>query len=167
MWELQSGHGMWDRWTDGRSETNIPPNPPPPNNGGCTEDMITGTVAKYQSDAGSTKDTPCLTLTGKLWGVFCEYLWEKLPRYNGTTLYQAKYRLFCSCFTVFIGTRGKVATSCWYNTDIIITSCVCRVGPIHRSGNVAILTKFSLPTAPFNTAWSRAVRMVAYKFDLP
>ena len=25
------------------------------------------------------------TLTGKLWAVFCEYLWENWPRYNGTT----------------------------------------------------------------------------------
>ena len=24
---------------------------------------------------------------GELWGVFCEYLWEKWPRYNGTALY--------------------------------------------------------------------------------
>ena len=33
-------------------------------------------MAEYQSDAGSTKCTPYLTLTGELWGVFCEYLWE-------------------------------------------------------------------------------------------
>ena len=44
--------------------------------------MITGTGAEYQSDAGSTKDTPYLALTGELWGVFCEYL----PQYNGTVL---------------------------------------------------------------------------------
>ena len=48
--------------------------------------MITGTGAEYQSDAGSTKDTPYLALTGELWGVFCEYLWENLPQYNGTAL---------------------------------------------------------------------------------
>ena len=31
---------------------------------------------EYQSDAGSTKDAPCLALTGERWGVFCEYFWE-------------------------------------------------------------------------------------------
>ena len=45
------------------------------------------TQAEYQSDAWSTKDTPYLALTGELWGVFCEYLSENLPSYNGTTLY--------------------------------------------------------------------------------
>ena len=49
--------------------------------------MITGTEVEYQSDAGSTKDNPYLALTGELWDVFCEYLWEKWPRYNGTALY--------------------------------------------------------------------------------
>ena len=34
--------------------------------------MMTGTEAEYQSDAGSTKDTPYLALTGELWGVFYE-----------------------------------------------------------------------------------------------
>ena len=52
---------------------------------------MTGTEAKYQSDAGSTKDTPYLTLTGELWGVFWEYLWEKWLRYNGTALYAGCY----------------------------------------------------------------------------
>ena len=27
------------------------------------------------------------TITGELWGVFCEYLWQNWPRYNGTALY--------------------------------------------------------------------------------
>ena len=49
--------------------------------------MITGTPAEYQSDAGSTKDTPYLTLTGELWGVVCEYCWENWPCYNSITLY--------------------------------------------------------------------------------
>ena len=35
----------------------------------------------------NTKDIPYLALTGELWGIFCEYLWENLPRYNGTALY--------------------------------------------------------------------------------
>ena len=29
---------------------------------------------EYQSDAGSTKNT--IYLAGKVWGIFCEYLWE-------------------------------------------------------------------------------------------
>ena len=49
--------------------------------------MIAGTEAEYQSDAGSTKDTPYLALTGELWGVFCEYFWEHWTRYNDTALY--------------------------------------------------------------------------------
>ena len=49
--------------------------------------MIIEIEAEYQSDAGTTKDTPYLDLTGELWGVFCEYLSENQPRYNGTALY--------------------------------------------------------------------------------
>ena len=52
--------------------------------------MIAGTQAEYESDAGSTKDTPYLALTGELWGVFCEYFFENLLRYNGTELYYQK-----------------------------------------------------------------------------
>ena len=44
-------------------------------------------TAGTQSDAGSTKDTPNLSLTGELWGVFCKYFWENWPYYNGTALY--------------------------------------------------------------------------------
>ena len=49
--------------------------------------MITVTLIDYQSDAGFTKDTPYLALTGELWDVFYEYVWENWPRYNGTALY--------------------------------------------------------------------------------
>ena len=49
--------------------------------------MITVTETEYQSDAESTIDTPYLALTGELWSVFCDYLWENLPRYNETALY--------------------------------------------------------------------------------
>ena len=52
--------------------------------------MIAGAETEYQSDAGSTKDTPYLTLTGEIWAVFCEYLWENWPRYNGNALYIIK-----------------------------------------------------------------------------
>ena len=37
---------------------------------------------------------------GELWGVFCGYLWENWPRYNGTTLY-------CTCTFTLI--RSPVA----------------------------------------------------------
>ena len=49
--------------------------------------VITGTKAEYQSDAGSTKDTPYLALTGELWGVLCKHLWENWSCYNGTAPY--------------------------------------------------------------------------------
>ena len=49
------------------------------------------TNAGYLSDPGSTKDTPYLALAGELWGVFCEYLGEKWPRYNGTALYMCQW----------------------------------------------------------------------------
>ena len=39
--------------------------------------MIAGTQKEYQSDAGFTKDTPYLALTGELWGVFVN-IFEKL-----------------------------------------------------------------------------------------
>ena len=41
-------------------------------------------------DDGSPNDTPYPALTGELWGVFCEYLWENWSRYNNTALYYAK-----------------------------------------------------------------------------
>ena len=49
--------------------------------------MTAGTQAEYQSDAGSTKETPYLAQTGELWGVFWEQFLENSPSYNGTTLY--------------------------------------------------------------------------------
>ena len=54
--------------------------------------VITGTEAEYQLDAGSTKDTPYLTLTGELQGVFWEYLWENWLHYNNTALYLDEHR---------------------------------------------------------------------------
>ena len=39
------------------------------------------------------KRHPYLALTGELWGVFCEYLWENWPRYNGTALYCTNHYL--------------------------------------------------------------------------
>ena len=44
--------------------------------------------AKDASEVLFWKDPPSyLALTGELWGVFCEYLVENWPRYNGTALY--------------------------------------------------------------------------------
>ena len=44
-------------------------------------------MAESEWDIRITTDTPYLTLTGKLWGVFCEHLRENWPHYNGTSLY--------------------------------------------------------------------------------
>ena len=45
------------------------------------------TEAKYISKFQHTKNTPYLTPTGKLWGVFCVDLVENWLPYSGTTLY--------------------------------------------------------------------------------
>ena len=42
------------------------------------------TAAEHKSDIELTKDTPYLTLMGKLWVVCCEDLGKKLLSYNGT-----------------------------------------------------------------------------------
>ena len=56
--------------------------------------IITRAESEYQSD-GSTKDTPYLVLTGELWGVFYECLWENLlQRYNGTALYKKSEAMY-------------------------------------------------------------------------
>ena len=47
--------------------------------------VLTGT--EHKSDFNSTTYTPYLALTGKLWGVTCEYFGVNGPCYNGTTLY--------------------------------------------------------------------------------
>ena len=53
--------------------------------------ITTRVEEEYQSDVGSTKDSPYLALTGEVWGVFCEYFWENWPRYNSIALYFAIY----------------------------------------------------------------------------
>ena len=45
------------------------------------------TMAKLKSNITLTKYTPYLTLTGKLWGDFCEDFGENWPCYNSTGLY--------------------------------------------------------------------------------
>ena len=44
-------------------------------------------VAEHKSHFDLTKDTPCFTLTGELWGVCYEEFGENWPRYNDTALY--------------------------------------------------------------------------------
>ena len=43
--------------------------------------------AEYKTEIESTKDTPYLTLTGKLWCDFCDNFEENWPCYNNTALY--------------------------------------------------------------------------------
>ena len=43
-------------------------------------------MAKYKAGFDDTKNTH-ISLTGEVWGIFCENLGENWPRYNGTTLY--------------------------------------------------------------------------------
>ena len=60
--------------------------------GPIDHDIIYSTVvtAEFKSDFKLTTDTPYLALTGELWGVYCEDLWENWLRYNGTALYLTK-----------------------------------------------------------------------------
>ena len=44
-------------------------------------------MAECESDIRITIETPYLTLTGELWGVYCDDFGENWPRYHGTTLY--------------------------------------------------------------------------------
>ena len=44
------------------------------------------TAAEHKADFKPAKNTPYLTLSGELLGVFCEYLGENLQHYIGTTL---------------------------------------------------------------------------------
>ena len=45
------------------------------------------TVAERASDIRITTVTTYLALTGELWGVYCENIWENRLRYNRTTVY--------------------------------------------------------------------------------
>ena len=44
-------------------------------------------LKQYINQCQIASYNPYLTLTGELWGVFCEDLVENWPRYNGTALY--------------------------------------------------------------------------------
>ena len=43
-------------------------------------------AVEHKVDFKHTTDTPYLALTSELWDVYCEYLEENWPRYNGTAL---------------------------------------------------------------------------------
>ena len=45
------------------------------------------TATKHKSDFKLTTATPCLTLTGQLWGAYYENFEENWPHYNGTTFF--------------------------------------------------------------------------------
>ena len=45
------------------------------------------TMAEHKSNIKLTKDTPELTLTGDLWGLFCEDFGKNLLHYNSTPPY--------------------------------------------------------------------------------
>ena len=45
------------------------------------------TEAKHNTDFELTLDTPYLTLTGEIWGIYRDYVEENWPRDNGTALY--------------------------------------------------------------------------------
>ena len=51
-----------------------------------------------------TTDTPHLTLTGELWGIYYEDFGENWPRYNGTALYQKNIMA-----TIIVSASGLVA----------------------------------------------------------
>ena len=42
---------------------------------------------EHGPDSELSKDTPYITFTGELWGVYCEEFVENWPNYNGTTLH--------------------------------------------------------------------------------
>ena len=74
--------------------------------------IIEGTEAKYQSEAEPTKDTPYPALTGKLWGVFCEYFGENWLRYSGTALQNPQQnKMHVSFQSVDVGIRVIYTTS--------------------------------------------------------
>ena len=70
--------------------------------------MVAGTQAEYQSDAGSTKETPYLTLRGEPWGLCCGDFRENWPCYNGTALYLLPIFLMSSIlYKMFIHEKNR------------------------------------------------------------
>ena len=81
-------------------------------------------MRQYQSDAGSTKDTPYLSLTGELWGVFYEYSWENCPHCNSTTLYY--YRM---CIIICLRTVYKILSVLW---DLASEIQICKWNRLYK-----------------------------------
>ena len=61
--------------------------------------MIAGTQTKNQSNAGFTRNTSYLALTGKLWGVFRECVWETWSRNIGVLPFVA-ISFYRSCLSL-------------------------------------------------------------------
>ena len=72
-------------------------------------------MAEYQSDAVSTKDTPYLALTGELWRVFCEWLWENWRRCNGINQPKNNLDLTHWCLQV-VTPYADMATCNWVDS---------------------------------------------------
>ena len=53
--------------------------------------MISYTTPQWQkmNQIWESQETPHISLTGELWGAYCEEFGKKLPRYNSTVLYIA------------------------------------------------------------------------------
>ena len=55
-------------------------------------------------DLNFATDSPLLTLTGELWGVYCESFGENWLHFNGTTLYLIKFVMQKYQNDILIGT---------------------------------------------------------------
>ena len=71
-----------------------------------------------------------LDLTGEIWVVFCEYLWENWPHYNGTALYFSIQKrrgkgtqLAHDAIITSLWPQCDVATSFWRHNDVF-ASCL-------------------------------------------
>ena len=62
------------------------------------------------------KDTPYLTLTGKLWCAFCKDFEENRPHYNNTTLY---IETFCSNNNFPSMTFGWFTAQLWSKSEVL------------------------------------------------
>ena len=89
------------------------------------------TVAKSKSDIRITTDNPYVTVTGELWGIYCEELGENGPWYNGTALHYRctdakKYHAlgyFCLHWSYIIFYSIPICTVKLYPADMLTCSC--------------------------------------------
>ena len=127
---------------------------------------ITGTGAEYQSDAGSTKDTPYLALTGELWGVFCENLWENWSRYNDTAPYCAHTPSFDDTLTNSKSSRYIPHGFSWERASRSSISTCSGISPssnVHPGSNSTSITSAMIHVRILysgNTFWN-IIRNVA------